>query len=194
MIRPFSLGTRSAAAASLTRRTPLQPCRRVTHAIAGSLVLVQIVLAHAQGAGNSTDVFISGTDGYHTYRIPAIESAPDGSLVAFAEGRKYNDADPGFGKQDIDLVYKRSTNSGATWSPMVVLEDPGEEWSAANPCTVVDQAQGKLWVFYLRSKPGRSTETARPGTDDMQTRARWSADNGRRWSENPVRGLCHFLG
>ena len=130
-----------------------------------------------------TDVFVSGKDGYNTYRIPAIETAPDGSLVAFAEARKYNAADPGFGKQDIDLVYKLSTNNGATWSPMVVLEDPGEFWSAANPATLVDRTNSRMWVFYLRSRPGRSTETARPGTDDMQTQARWSADNGRSWSE-----------
>ncbi len=130
-----------------------------------------------------TDVFVSGRDGYHTYRIPAIETAPDGSLVAFAEARKYNAADPGFGKQDIDLVFKRSTNNGASWSPMIVLEDPGELWSAANPATVVDRTNRWLWVFYLRSRPGRSTDTSRPGTDDMQTRARWSDDSGRTWSE-----------
>jgi sialidase-1 len=66
---------------------------------------------------------------------------------------------------------------------MVVLEDPGEFWSAANPATLLDRTNGKLWVFYIRSQPQRSTETARPGTDDMQTLTRWSADNGRTWSE-----------
>jgi hypothetical protein len=130
-----------------------------------------------------TDVFTSGKDGYHTYRIPAIETAPDGSLIAFAEARKYNMDDPGFGKQDIDLVFKRSTNNGASWSPMTVLEDPGELWSAANAATVVDRTNGKVWVFYLRSRPERSTDTARPGTDDLQTQARWSDNDGLTWSE-----------
>ncbi len=130
-----------------------------------------------------TDVFTSGQEGYHTYRIPAIEASPDGSLIAFAEARKYNADDPGFGKQDIDLVCRRSTNNGATWSPMKVLEDPGELWSAANPATAVDRAKGRVWVFYLRSRPGRSTDTARPLTDDMQTLARWSDNNGLSWSE-----------
>jgi hypothetical protein len=130
-----------------------------------------------------TDVFVSGRDGYHTYRIPAVETAPDGSLVAFAEARKHNMDDPGYGRQDIDLVFKRSTDAGATWSPMTVLEDPGELWSAANAATVVDRSNGKLWVFYLRARPARSTETARPGTDDMQTLARWSGDNGQKWSD-----------
>jgi sialidase-1 len=136
----------------------------------------------AQPGPAQTDVFISGTDGYHAFRIPAIEAAPDGSLIAFAEARKYNAADPGFGKQEVDLVYKRSSNNGATWSSMKVLEAPGALWSAANPATLLDRSAGRLWVFYLRSRPGCSTETSRPGTDDMQTLARWSQDNGLTWS------------
>ena len=87
------------------------------------------------------------------------------------------------GKQDIDLVLKRSTDGGRTWSPMMVIEDPGELWSAANPATVVDRQTGRVWVLYLRSQPERSTDTSRPGTDDMQTLARYSADNGLTWSE-----------
>ena len=129
------------------------------------------------------DVYTSGEDGYAIYRIPGIETAPDGTLLAFAEARKYGGADPGFGKQDIDLVLKRSRDGGKTWSKMTVVEDPGELWSAANPATVVDRDTGKVWVLYLRSKPGRSTLTSRPGTDDMQTQARWSADSGATWSE-----------
>ena len=142
----------------------------------------------ATGAGAApllthTDVFVSGQGGYHTYRIPAVEAAPDGSLVAFAEARKHNADDPGFGKQEIDLVYRRSTNNGATWSPMVVLEHAGEFWSAANPATIVDRSNSRLWVFYLRSRPGCSTDTSRPGTDDMQTIARWSDNSGQTWAE-----------
>ena len=89
-----------------------------TFVVAMSLV----AWAGAEPLLTNTDVFVSGQSGYHTYRIPAVEAAPDGSLIAFAEARKYNAGDPGFGKQEIDLVYKRSTNNGATWSPMAVLE------------------------------------------------------------------------
>ena len=66
---------------------------------------------------------------------------------------------------------------------MEIIEDPGELWSAANPATVSDRDTGKVWVLYLRSRPGRSTITSRPGTDDMQTIARWSGDNGVTWSQ-----------
>jgi sialidase-1 len=130
-----------------------------------------------------TDVFISRRDGYFAYRIPAIETAPDGSLLAFAEARKHNLGDPGFQKQDIDLVMKRSTNGGRTWSAMKVIEDPGERWSAANPSTLVDRDTKRVWLFYLRGKPERNTYTARAGTDDVQNFARTSDDNGVTWSD-----------
>lgn len=148
-----------------------------------SLLLVVPGVVLAAPPLKHVDVYTSGADGYKIYRIPAIETAPDGSLLAFAEARKYGGSDPGYGKQDIDLVLKRSTDGGLTWSPMKVIEDPGDLWSAANPATVVDRTTGRVWVLYLRSKPERSTDTSRPGTDDMQTLARYSSDQGLTWSE-----------
>ncbi len=130
-----------------------------------------------------TDVFVAGQGGYFAYRIPAIETTPDGTLLALAEARKYNLNDPGFEKQDIDLVVKRSTDQGATWSAMKVIEDPGEKWSAANPATLVDRETGLVWLFYLRGKPERNTYTARAGTEDIQILARTSRDQGATWSE-----------
>jgi sialidase-1 len=124
------------------------------------------ISAFAQSMPIHVDVFASATNGYFAYRIPAIETAPDGSLLAFAEARKYNLDDPGFGKQDIDLVLRRSTDNGQTWSPLVVIEDPGELWSAANPTTVVDRSTGRVGLFYMRCQPERNTGTARAGTDD----------------------------
>ena len=53
------------------------------------------VAVSAEDPLKHVDVFVSGKDGYVGYRIPAIETAPDGSLLAFAEARKYNLADPG---------------------------------------------------------------------------------------------------
>jgi sialidase-1 len=139
--------------------------------------------AAAEPMPAQADVFVSGKDGYHAYRIPVIETAPDGSLLAFAEARKYNLGDPGMENNDIDLVCKRSTDAGRTWSAMQVIEDPGERWSAANAATVVDRPNRRVWLHYLRCKPGRHTDAARPGTDDVQNLVRTSDDNGLTWSE-----------
>jgi sialidase-1 len=131
----------------------------------------------------SVDVYTAGTHGYTGYRIPAIETAPDGSILAFAEARKHNMSDPGGKGQDIDLVLRRSDDGGRSWSPMTVIEDPGELWSAANPATVVDRSNNRIWLLYLRCRPGRGSTTARPGTDDALVLARTSDDNGLTWGE-----------
>ena len=37
---------------------------------------------------SEVDVFVSGEGGYNTYRIPAVIWTQEGTLIAFAEGRK----------------------------------------------------------------------------------------------------------
>ena len=66
-------------------------------AIAAVCALSTAVCVRAGPLFQQTDVFVSGQDGYFAYRIPAIETAPDGPLLAFAEARKYHLGDPGFG-------------------------------------------------------------------------------------------------
>jgi len=58
-------------------------------------------------------VFNSGDDGVNTYRIPSIVTAKDGSLLVFAEARYTSWQD----KSYTDVVVKRSTDGGLTWSP-----------------------------------------------------------------------------
>jgi len=43
----------------------------------------------------STNLFVSGQDGYHTYRIPSLVVTTRGTLLAFAEGRKQTSGDAG---------------------------------------------------------------------------------------------------
>ena len=144
---------------------------------------VSPAIASAEPLLTHTDVFTSGKDGYHTYRIPAVETAPDGSLIAIAEGRKYNRRGAGFNNNDVDLVMKRSTDGGQTWSKLTVIDDPGEKWSVCNPVTVVDRTTGRVWLFLIRLKPGRTSATSRLGTDDCQAWARYSDDHGASWSQ-----------
>ena len=127
------------------------------------------------------DVFTAGEGGYFTFRIPALVTAPDGTLIAFAEARRDNRHDPGGG--DIDLVCKRSTDHGKGWSALMVLDDPGEKWAAANPTPVVDRSNGRTWIIYNRWEPGRGTINAEPGTTHNKTWARSSDDHGQTWSE-----------
>ncbi|MEN6451549.1 MAG: sialidase family protein [Thermoguttaceae bacterium] len=155
---------------------------RYGFAVLSAIVALSSVSAWAGTSLDRINVFASGMDGYHTYRIPAIEVAPDGTILAFAEARKYNSNDPGL-DNEVDLVCKRSTDGGRIWSPIQVIEHAGKHWSAANPATVVDRQTGKIWLLYVRCAPGRGIYKARPGARDSQIFARSSDDNGRTWSE-----------
>ena len=53
------------------------------------LPLTVVALASGESSLKHVDVFVSGEDGYAAYRIPAIETTPDGSLLAFEIGRAH---------------------------------------------------------------------------------------------------------
>jgi sialidase-1 len=87
-------------------------------------------------------IFRQGQDGYAVFRIPAIIKAKNGTLLAFAEGRKNSGSDTG----DIDLVMKSSTNDGKTWSPLKVVWDDGDN-VCGNPAPVVEQESGIVYLL-----------------------------------------------
>lgn len=97
----------------------------------------------------SSDVFVSGTEGYHTYRIPSLLVTKTGKLLAFAEGRKTRDSDHG----DVDLVSKRSRDGGKTWEPLRLVHEEGDTAliTIGNPCPVVDADTGTIWMLFCRN-------------------------------------------
>jgi sialidase-1 len=126
-----------------------------------------------------TDLFVSGRDGYHTFRIPALHVTPRGTLLAFCEGRKKGRGDSG----DIDLVLRRSRDAGATWGPLQVIADDGPN-TVGNPCPVLDRRTGTLWLLLTRNLGGDTEGTIRAGTS-KGTRSVWvmkSTDEGATWS------------
>ena len=100
--------------------------------------LAALGVAHAQ-----TPVFVSGQDGYKAFRIPALLKLPSGALLAFAEGRVNGPSDWG----NIDMVMKRSTDGGRTWSPLQVVVD-FDTLQVSNPGPVYDNTTGNIFVFY----------------------------------------------
>ena len=75
----------------------------------------------------TTTVFEKGTSGYEAFRIPGM-LAFKGTLLVFAEGRKYGCGD--FAGQH-DVVYRRSTDGGKTFSELQTLMDPAKMFGEA---------------------------------------------------------------
>jgi sialidase-1 len=128
----------------------------------------------------SVEVFVSGTEGYHTFRIPAVIRTKKDTLLAFAEGRKGSGGDSG----DIDTVLKRSRDGGRTWSPLQVVLDEGAN-TLGNPCPVVDQKTGTIWLLFTRNL-GTDTERAIRSGKSKSSRECWvtsSQDDGVIWSK-----------
>ena len=85
--------------------------------------LVSSVVTADDHKMSRVDVFVSGTEGYHSYRIPSIITSAEGTVLAFCEGRKNSRGDSG----DIDLLLKRSRDNGKTWSEATVVWDDGRK-------------------------------------------------------------------
>lgn len=139
------------------------------------LLLLSIASALCAAAGpDRMDLFESGTGGYALYRIPGIVTTAKGTLLAYAEARKSDRGDWG----PIDIVLRRSTDRGRSWSPQKVvarvegehrknpvalaqkLADPADV-TYNNPVAIPDQkpsvvhfvfCQEYMRAFYMRSE------------------------------------------
>jgi sialidase-1 len=124
--------------------------------------------------------FISGTEGYHTLRIPAVVVTGKGTVLAFCEGRKTSASDTG----DIDMVARRSLDGGLTWQPLQRIWDDGPN-TCGNPCPVVDRATGVVWLL-LTHNLGEDEEGGLGRRTSKGTRTVWvtkSGDDGATWTK-----------
>lgn len=132
--------------------------------------------------------FRAGTEGYASFRIPACVRVPDGTLLAFAEGRVHSSGDTG----DIDIVQRTSPDGGLTWGELrvVAVYGPG---TAGNPAPVVvpvgggtDQPARVLLVFVTNAAEATEERIRRGEIGAEDGRRVWvqdSEDCGATWSE-----------
>lgn len=115
------------------------------------------------------------------YRIPAITRASDGTLVALSDARKMHIHDV---TNSIDVVSRRSSDNGKTWSDYVVIFQGSQSgtncynWKGYGDAAVASFSNGTVVATAIHGfgLAGSSTD---PATDVV-----WkvSRDNGKSWS------------
>ncbi len=145
------------------------------------LILFAVCSYYFSMSQTKVPVFVSGTDGHKSYRIPAIIYLPNNDLLAFCEGRINGGGDFG----DINIVLKRSIDEGKTWLALQTIVD-ADSLQAGNPSPVVDLADpkfpnGRIFLFY---NTGNNHEgEVRKGKGLREVWYKTSVDNGVTWSE-----------
>lgn len=122
-----------------------------------------------------TEVLKPGDFESKNYRIPALVTAADGSLVVMTDRRKYNSVDL---PEDIDVVVQRSTDGGSTWSkPTIVAKGTGHG-KGYGDVALIKARSGKLIALYVGGPGLWKSTPENPNRHYLST----STDNGISWT------------
>lgn len=125
----------------------------------------------------------SGEGGVHTYRIPALAVANDGTLIAVFDARNDSSADlPG----NIDVMIRRSSDLGRTWTPAQRIVDFAYGAGGGDASLLVDRSMGRVFVFYEYAPPRTgifhsNTDRDPDSTGTAHPHVIWSDDSGKTW-------------
>ena len=119
------------------------------------------------------------------YRIPAVITAKDGSLVAATDRRKFSNADL---PEDIDIILNHSTDGGHSWSGPQFLAIGTGKGKGFGDCALAHTRDegGLIAVFAGGVGLWQSTPE-----EPQRIYCRRSTDNGRSWS--PAVDITHYL-
>jgi sialidase-1 len=140
-------------------------------------------------------VFVNGQNGYACYRIPAMVTTTNGTVIAIADGRISSCGDI---PNPLDLVARRSFDSGCTWGPLQLIVAYGSDTStndldtyphygitnpiqrvaAGDASLLVDRANGRVWTLYDNG----AYVAGMPNNRTIKLEMRYSDDDGTSWS------------
>lgn len=120
-------------------------------------------------------VFNLGDQGSKYYRIPAVVTCDDGTLVAVADKRIDHNGDL---PAKIDVVCRTSSDRGLTWTPMITVAEHNEDGGYGDPALVIDKKSGDILCIATH---GEGLWTATPGNHARIVVMR-SSDKGKTWS------------
>lgn len=153
--------------------------------VGGSLLSLttetQTIAAATQPSGNRTIllarklIFAPGDYGSSNYRIPAINTAADGSLVVLTDKRKTGSGDL---PADIDIVCRRSADGGKNWSDPVTVAQGTGYGKGFGDAVLVKAKSGKLIALFVGGL-GLSASTP---SNSNHTYVSTSSNNGISWT------------
>ena len=138
----------------------------------------EIILAH-------TLIYQPGDYNSANYRIPAVITAKDGSIVAVTDKRKYNEGDL---PEDIDIVCNRSTDEGHSWSePVTIAQGTGVNHGFGDCALAWSNDENGLIAGFVGG-PGLWSSTP---SNPIRSYISKSYDNGQTWTE--PEDITHFI-
>lgn len=163
----------------------ISPEAKEGHVVAASIVSVELdgqpVEPRKQVAGRReillcrSRLYAPGDYGSRNFRIPALRALPDGSLVAVNDKRKSNEADL---PEDIDIVARRSTDNGRTWSePVHIATGEGIKKGFGDPALMLT-LDGEIICAFV----GGNGLWASTLEDPQRSYIARSCDGGATWS------------
>lgn len=121
-------------------------------------------------------LFSPGDYNSMNYRIPGIITAKDGSLVTVTDKRKYNEGDL---PQDIDIVCRRSTDRGQSWTePYTIAAGTGYNQGYGDCALAWGNEENELIAVFVGGV-GLWNSTA---SNPLRSYLSRSLDNGVTWS------------
>ena len=107
------------------------------------LAMTVMGFSQTEGIVRSQKIFEAGADGYYTFRIASLVSSKSGTLLAFCAARKGTggDWDP------INIVMRRSTDSGKTWEKMKIIAQK-DSLPCDNATPIVDYQTGEIHLLF----------------------------------------------
>ncbi|MFE4466022.1 exo-alpha-sialidase [Oerskovia sp. NPDC056781] len=106
------------------------------------------------GTFSEQTLAVGGTGGYANYRIPALTTTNDGTILASYDGRPFNAADA---PQPNSILQRVSRDGGATWEPTTVVaaghgtNASPDKYGFSDPSYVVDRETGTVFNFHVKS-------------------------------------------
>jgi len=129
----------------------------------------------ADGLINNINLFSANDNkAVSCYRIPALMTAPNGDLLAVIDERAPSCGDLKWSK-DINIVMRRSSDNGNSWTNIETIIDFPLGKSASDPSMILDSITGEIFLFY-----NYMDHDIAP--DVYYLHVMKSSDNGKSWS------------